>query len=42
MVTDHEGVDYAQVLRLAKLVVDTRNITSGMLTPELAAKVVRL
>ncbi|MBK6424757.1 MAG: nucleotide sugar dehydrogenase [Blastocatellia bacterium] len=42
VVTDHEGVDYAQVLRLAKLVVDTRNITSGMLTPELAAKVVRL
>ena len=42
VVTDHEGVDYATVLRLAKLVVDTRNITSGMLTPELAAKVVRL
>ena len=42
VVTDHEGVDYARVLRLAKLVVDTRNITSGMLTPELAAKVVRL
>ena len=42
VVTDHKGVDYARVLRLAKLVVDTRNITSGMLTPELAAKVVRL
>lgn len=42
VVTDHRSVDYERVLRLAKLVVDTRNITSGLLTPELAAKVVRL
>lgn len=42
VVTDHGSVDYGRVLRLAGLVVDTRNITSGLLTPELAAKVVRL
>ena len=42
VVTDHRAIDYERVLRLAKLVVDTRNITSGLLTPELALKVVRL
>lgn len=42
VVTDHRSLDYERVLQRAKLIVDTRNITAGLLTPELAAKVVRL
>ena len=42
IVTDHSGVDYARVLNLASLVVDTRNVTSGLITPALAEKVIRL
>jgi UDP-N-acetyl-D-glucosamine dehydrogenase len=42
VVTDHSDVDYARVIRLAKLVVDTRNVSAGLLTGELAGKVIRL
>jgi UDP-N-acetyl-D-glucosamine dehydrogenase len=30
IVTDHSSVDYARVVREAKLVVDTRNATRGI------------
>ena len=30
IVTDHTSVDYARVVRHAKLVVDTRNATAGL------------
>lgn len=39
IVTDHSRIDYAQVVRHAKLVVDTRNVTEGV--PGRGAKVVR-
>jgi UDP-N-acetyl-D-mannosaminuronate dehydrogenase/intein/homing endonuclease len=42
VVTNHSDVDYARVVLLAKLVVDTRNVTSGLLTDETRAKVIRL
>ena len=38
IVTDHRGVDYAQVLREAKMVFDTRNAT-GKLRQGAKAKV---
>jgi UDP-N-acetyl-D-glucosamine dehydrogenase len=33
IVTDHSGVDYAQVCKYAQLVVDTRNATKGVRRP---------
>lgn len=42
IVTDHSGVDYARVLRLAPLVVDTRNVTRKLGLPEYEEKIVRL
>jgi hypothetical protein len=42
IVTDHTTVDYGHVLSLAKLVVDTRNVTSGLITDAVAEKVIRL
>ena len=42
IVTDHSGVDYARVLKLAPLVVDTRNVTRKLGLPELEEKIVRL
>lgn len=42
IVTDHTGVDYARVLRLAPLVVDTRNVTRKLGLPEYEEKIVRL
>ena len=42
IVTDHSDVDYARVLRLAPLVVDTRNVTRKLGMPEYEAKIVRL
>ena len=42
VVTNHSDIDYARVVRLAKLVVDTRNVTSGLLTDETRSKVIRL
>ncbi len=42
VITDHTNIDYAHVLDLAQLVVDTRNVFAGLVTPELAGKVIRL
>jgi UDP-N-acetyl-D-glucosamine dehydrogenase len=42
IVTDHSDIDYARVLRLAPLVVDTRNVTRRLNLPEHEEKVVRL
>ncbi len=42
IVTDHKTIDYGRVLRLSRLVVDTRNACASVMTPELAAKVIRL
>jgi len=42
IVTDHSGVDYSQVLRLAPLIVDTRNVTRKLDLPEHEDKIVRL
>lgn len=42
VVTDHKVLDYPKIVRDAKLVVDTRNVTAGLITEELAEKVVRL
>ncbi len=42
IVTDHSGVDYSRVLKLAPLVVDTRNVTRKLGLPEYEEKIVRL
>ncbi|HEV8487825.1 MAG TPA: nucleotide sugar dehydrogenase [Blastocatellia bacterium] len=42
IVTDHSGVDYARAVRLAPLIVDTRNITRKLGLPEYDEKIVRL
>jgi UDP-N-acetyl-D-glucosamine dehydrogenase len=42
IVTDHSDVDYSRVLRLAPLVVDTRNVTRKLGMPEHEEKIVRL
>ena len=42
IVTDHQSIDYGRILALAPLVVDTRNACASVVTPELAAKVIRL
>jgi len=42
IVTDHSGVDYTRAVRLAPLIVDTRNITRKLGMPEYDAKIVRL
>jgi UDP-N-acetyl-D-glucosamine dehydrogenase len=42
IVTDHSDVDYGRVLRLAPLVVDTRNVTRKLGMPEHEQKIVRL
>jgi UDP-N-acetyl-D-glucosamine dehydrogenase len=42
IVTDHSGVDYSRVLRLAPLIVDTRNVTRKLGMPEHEAKIIRL
>ena len=42
IVTDHSQVDYSQVLTLAPLVIDTRNVTRKLGMPEHEAKIVRL
>jgi len=42
IVTDHSEVDYARVLTLAPLVVDTRNVTRKLGLPEYEEKIVRL
>jgi UDP-N-acetyl-D-glucosamine dehydrogenase len=40
IVTDHLSVDYERVVKLAKLIVDTRNTTAGV--PGYEEKIVRL
>lgn len=42
IVTDHSSVDYSRVVRLARLVVDTRNVTRKLASPEDEAKIIRL
>ena len=42
IVTDHSDVDYAKVLKLAPLIVDTRNVTRRLGLPEFEEKIVRL
>jgi UDP-N-acetyl-D-glucosamine dehydrogenase len=42
IVTDHSGIDYSKVVRLAPLIIDTRNITRKLGLPEFEEKIVRL
>jgi UDP-N-acetyl-D-glucosamine dehydrogenase len=42
IVTDHSAIDYAKVVSLAPLIVDTRNATRKLNLPEHEAKVIRL
>jgi UDP-N-acetyl-D-glucosamine dehydrogenase len=42
IVTDHSDVDYSRVLRLAPLLIDTRNATRKLGMPEYERKIVRL
>lgn len=42
IVTDHSKVDYSRVLKLAPLVIDTRNVTRKLGMPEYESKIVRL
>jgi UDP-N-acetyl-D-glucosamine dehydrogenase len=42
IVTDHSEVDYSRVLKLAPLVIDTRNVTRKLGMSEHEAKIVRL
>jgi UDP-N-acetyl-D-glucosamine dehydrogenase len=42
IVTDHSKLDYARVLKLAPLVIDTRNATRKLGMPEHESKIVRL
>jgi UDP-N-acetyl-D-glucosamine dehydrogenase len=42
IVTDHSGVDYSRAVRLAPLIIDTRNITRKLGLPEHEGKIVRL
>jgi UDP-N-acetyl-D-glucosamine dehydrogenase len=42
IVTDHSSVDYSRVVRLAPLIVDTRNVTRNLGMPEHESKIIRL
>ena len=42
IVTDHSKIDYSRVLRLAPLVIDTRNVTRKLSMPECESKIIRL
>ena len=42
IVTDHSAIDYARVVRLAPLVVDSRNATRKLNVPEAESKIIRL
>jgi UDP-N-acetyl-D-glucosamine dehydrogenase len=42
IVTDHTKVDYGRVLKLAPLVIDTRNVTRKLGMPEFEHKIIRL
>lgn len=42
IITDHSGVDYSRVVRLAPLVIDTRNVTRKLGLSEHEEKIIRL
>jgi UDP-N-acetyl-D-glucosamine dehydrogenase len=42
IITDHSGIDYEKVVRLAPLVIDTRNATRKLNLSEYEAKIIRL
>jgi UDP-N-acetyl-D-glucosamine dehydrogenase len=42
IVTDHSQIDYSRVVRLAPLIVDTRNVTRKLDLPECESKTIRL
>ncbi|MDQ3746549.1 MAG: UDP-N-acetyl-D-glucosamine dehydrogenase, partial [Acidobacteriota bacterium] len=42
IVTDHSQIDYKRVIRLAPLVVDTRNALNGELRRDSRARIIRL
>jgi UDP-N-acetyl-D-glucosamine dehydrogenase len=42
IVTDHSGIDYSRITRLASLVVDTRNALNGDLRRDSRARIIRL
>jgi UDP-N-acetyl-D-glucosamine dehydrogenase len=42
IVTDHTAIDYARVVRLAPLIVDSRNATRKLNLPDAESKIVRL
>lgn len=42
IVTDHSGIDYSRVTKLATLVVDTRNALNGDVRRESTARIIRL
>jgi len=42
IVTDHSGIDYKRVCRLASLIVDTRNALNGELRKNSSARIIRL
>jgi UDP-N-acetyl-D-glucosamine dehydrogenase len=42
IVTDHSNVDYAQVIKHAPLIVDTRNVTRGVEAGQYESKILRL
>jgi UDP-N-acetyl-D-glucosamine dehydrogenase len=42
IVTDHSGVDYSRVVRLAPIIIDTRNVTRKLGMPEHEEKIIRL
>ena len=42
IVTDHSGIDYSKVTKLASLVVDTRNALNGELRRDSRARIIRL
>ncbi|HEX8186084.1 MAG TPA: nucleotide sugar dehydrogenase [Blastocatellia bacterium] len=42
IVTDHSKTDYTRVLRLAPLIIDTRNVTRKLGMPEHESKIIRL
>ncbi|MFL6276337.1 MAG: nucleotide sugar dehydrogenase, partial [Blastocatellia bacterium] len=42
IVTDHTAIDYGRVVRLAPLVIDSRNATRKLNMPEAESKIIRL
>ncbi len=42
IVTDHSGIDYGRVCRLASLIIDTRNALNGDLRRDSSARIIRL